>query len=32
MKYVTPDLESERLILKKGIFDDYRNVYEFDFT
>ncbi len=32
MKYVTPDLESERLILKKGIFDDYRKVYEFDFT
>jgi len=32
MKYITPFLDSERLILKKGIFLDYVKVYEYDFT
>ena len=32
MKYITPKLETERLILKKGTFDDYKKVYEYDFT
>ena len=31
MKYITPELTAERLILKRGSFDDYVKVYEFDF-
>ena len=32
MKYKMPVLETERLILKRGTFDDYEKVYEYDFT
>lgn len=32
MKYKTPTLETERLILKKGSYEDYVKVYEYDFT
>lgn len=32
MRVNTPFLESERLILKHGVFNDYRTVYEYDFT
>lgn len=32
MKYETPTLETERLILKRGNMDDYVIVYEYDFT
>ena len=32
MKYITPTLETERLILKKGTFEDFKKVYEYDFT
>ena len=32
MKYFTPILESDRLILKKGTYKDYVKVYEYDFT
>jgi [ribosomal protein S5]-alanine N-acetyltransferase len=32
MKYITPQLETERLILKRGAFEDYKKVYEYDFT
>lgn len=32
MKYIIPTLETERLILKKGTFEDYKKVYEYDFT
>ena len=32
MKYNTPSLETERLILKRGIYEDYKKVYEYDFT
>lgn len=32
MKYITPNLESERLILKRGPLEDYLKVYEYDFT
>lgn len=32
MIYNTPVLETDRLILKRGIFDDYKIVYEYDFT
>ena len=32
MKHITPYLESERLILKHGNFNDYKKVYEYDFT
>ena len=31
MKYITPILETERLILKRGILEDYEKVYEYDF-
>ena len=31
MKYITPKLNTERLILKKGNFEDYAKVYEYDF-
>ncbi len=32
MKYIIPRLETERLILKKGSYEDYVKVYEYDFT
>lgn len=32
MKYITPILETERLILKRGTYEDYVKVYEYDFT
>lgn len=32
MKYITPTLETGRLILKKGSYEDYVQVYEYDFT
>ena len=32
MKYIIPTLESDRLILKKGSYEDYVQVYEYDFT
>ena len=32
MKYIIPTLETDRLILKKGNLDDYKKVYEYDFT
>lgn len=31
MKYITPKLETERLILKRGTKEDYQKVYEYDF-
>lgn len=32
MKYITPNIETERLILKRGNMEDYIKVYEYDFT
>ena len=32
MKYIIPILETERLILKQGNYEDYVKVYEYDFT
>ena len=32
MKYITPFLQTDRLILKKGIYEDYVKVYEYDLT
>ena len=32
MEYKTPIIETERLILKRGILEDYQKVYEYDFT
>lgn len=32
MMYKTPILETERLILKRGSYEDYVKVYEYDFT
>lgn len=32
MKYKMPVLETERLVLKRGTLDDYKKVYEYDFT
>lgn len=32
MIYITPILETERLILKRGTKEDYQKVYEYDFT
>lgn len=32
MKYKTPLLETERLILKRGTYEDFVKVYEYDFT
>ena len=32
MMYETPELETERLILKRGTYEDYVKVYEYDFT
>lgn len=32
MKYITPMLETPRLILKRGTKEDYQKVYEYDFT
>ncbi|MEG0994603.1 MAG: GNAT family N-acetyltransferase [Bacilli bacterium] len=31
MKYITPVLKTERLILKRGTLEDYQKVYEYDF-
>ena len=31
MIYITPKLETERLILKRGTVEDYKKVYEYDF-
>jgi len=31
MKYETPELASERLILRRGTADDFKAVYEYDF-
>ena len=31
-KYITPTLKTNRLILKKGTYEDYVKVYEYDFT
>ena len=31
MKYITPTLETDRLILKRGTLEDYLKVYEYDF-
>ena len=31
MKYITPILETDRLILKRGNLEDYLKVYEYDF-
>lgn len=32
MKYIIPVLETDRLIIKKGSYEDYVKVYEYDFT
>ena len=32
MMYITPRLETDRLILKRGTLEDYLKVYEYDFT
>ena len=32
MKYITLTIITDRLILKKGSFEDYKKVYEYDFT
>lgn len=32
MKYKMPILETDRLILKRGTLEDYKKVYEYDFT
>ncbi len=32
MMYETPELETERLILKRGTYEDFVKVYEYDFT
>ena len=32
MMYETPQLETERLILKRGTLEDLKKVYEYDFT
>lgn len=32
MKYITPELETDRLVLKRGSKEDYIKVYEYDFT
>ena len=32
MKYKIPTLQTERLILKRGSYEDYVKVYEYDFT
>lgn len=31
MKYITPTLETERLLLKRGSKQDYQKIYEYDF-
>lgn len=31
MKYKTPNLETQRIVLKQGTFDDFVKVYEYDF-
>ena len=30
MKYITPELTTDRLILRRGSFDDYVKVYEYN--
>lgn len=32
MKYITPFLETERLYMKRGTKEDYKRVFEYDFT
>ena len=32
MKYKIPTLQTVRLILKRGVYEDYVKVYEYDFT
>lgn len=32
MMYETPQLETERLILKRGTLEDLQKVYEYNFT
>ena len=32
MIYETPTIETDRLILRRGILEDYQKVYEYDFT
>ena len=32
MMYETPQLETDRLVLKRGTYEDYVKVYEYDFT
>ena len=32
MKYIIPQLQTERLIIKQGTYEDYVKVYEYDFT
>ena len=32
MKYIIPTIETNRLILKKGTYEDYVQVYEYDYT
>ena len=32
MKYKTPILQTERLILKRGSYEDFTKVYEYDLT
>lgn len=31
MIYITPQLDTERLLLKRGTIEDYKKVYEYDF-
>lgn len=31
MKYITPLLKTDRLVLKRGVLEDYQKVYEYDF-
>lgn len=32
MKYIIPTIDTDRLVLKKGTYDDYVKVYEYDFS
>ncbi len=32
MKYIIPTIETDRLVLKKGTYDDYVKIYEYDFS
>lgn len=31
MNYITPNLETDRLVLKRGTLEDFQKVYEYDF-